>query len=433
VELAKRLVEEKAEQLVVSSKYKSEFFSNMSHELRTPLNSLLILAGELKDNPEENLTDAQVQFASVIHSSGTDLLRLLNDILDLAKVESGTVTLEVSQLPLAELLSALEHDFAQVAEQQGMTFSVEISPDVPASINTDAGRLRQVLKNLLSNAFKFTDHGGVTLRVNQARGGWTVGHERLDTADSVTSFSVSDTGMGITSEMQQRIFEAFAQGDGTTARPYGGTGLGLSISRELVRLLDGEIALSSTPGQGSTFTVYLPSTPAWEGGAGPDPVPETDIRPPSPSPSPSPSPQGPARTDLAGLKALVVDDDFRNIFALTALLERGNFEVISAESGQEGVATLKRTPDVDIVLMDIMMPVMDGYATMRAMRKLPRTGDLPIVAVTANVSAGERQRCIDAGASAYIPKPVDTTELLLLLSEWLPGATRTGLDGADSN
>jgi signal transduction histidine kinase/CheY-like chemotaxis protein/HAMP domain-containing protein len=429
VELAKRLVEEKAEQLVVSSKYKSEFFSNMSHELRTPLNSLLILAGELKDNPEGNLTEEQVQFAGVIHSSGTDLLRLLNDILDLAKVESGTVTLEVSELPLVELVAALEHDFAQVAEQKGMTFSSEISPDVPASINTDAGRLRQVLKNLLSNAFKFTDQGDVKLRVSRAHGGWTVGHEYLDAADSVTAFSVSDTGIGMTHEVQQRIFEAFAQGDGTTARQYGGTGLGLSISRELIRLLDGEITLSSTPGEGSTFTVYLASAPYAEHGAIIGPPPRAVAPPPSPSPTAHPSTNG----KLAGMKALVVDDDFRNIFALTALLERGHFEVISAESGEEGVATLKRTPDVDIVLMDIMMPVMDGYATMRAMRKLPLGADVPIVAITANVSAGERQRCIDAGASAYVPKPVDTTELLLLLSEWLPGATRSGPDGADNN
>jgi CheY-like chemotaxis protein len=196
-------------------------------------------------------------------------------------------------------------------------------------------------------------------------------------------------------------------------------------------VLGGEIALSSTPGEGSTFTVYLPSAPSRAGSennedsATIDPVLEAAV----PVPSPPPASQRAAGADLTGMKALVVDDDFRNIFALTALLERGHVEVISAESGEEGIAALKRTPDVDIVLMDIMMPVMDGYATMRAMRKLPLAADVPIVAITAHVSAGERQRCIDAGASAYIPKPVDTTELLLLLSEWLPGITHSAADG----
>ncbi len=294
VELAKRLVEEKAEQLVVSSKYKSEFFSNMSHELRTPLNSLLILARELADNPEENLTEAQVQYASVIHSSGTDLLRLLNDILDLAKVESGTVTLEISDLPLAELAAALERDFGQVADQKGMTFSVELSPDLPRSIVTDPGRLRQVLKNLLSNAFKFTEHGEVSVRVTRSIGGWSVENERLGRAESVVAFSISDTGIGITPEMQRRIFEAFAQADGTTARQYGGTGLGLSISRELVRLLHGEIALTSTPEQGSTFTVYLPAAP--DGDAGAAPPPARALAEPT-----TPLPRAPASAHLAGM------------------------------------------------------------------------------------------------------------------------------------
>jgi signal transduction histidine kinase/CheY-like chemotaxis protein/HAMP domain-containing protein len=415
VELAKRLVEEKAEQLAVSSKYKSEFFSNMSHELRTPLNSLLILARELEDNPEQNLTEAQVQYASVIHSSGTDLLRLLNDILDLAKVESGTVTLEISELPLVELQDALERDFAHVADQQGVSFAVELAPDLPRTIATDPGRLRQVLKNLLSNAFKFTDNGEVRLRVSIADSGWSPANTTLAQAGAVTAFSIGDTGIGITAELQRRIFEAFAQADGTTARQYGGTGLGLSISRELVRLLGGEIALRSTPGEGSTFTVYLPSGGARHAGV-------TVLAASEPAiPKPSSSLRQPG-ADLAGMKALIVDDDFRNIFALTTLLERGRLKVIAAESGEDGVAILKRTTDVDVVLMDIMMPMMDGYATMRAMRKLPWAGELPIIAITANVSAGERQRCIDAGACAYLSKPVDTAELLSVLSEWLPRA-----------
>jgi len=397
VELAKRLVEEKAEQLAVSSAFKSEFFSNMSHELRTPLNSLLILAGELKANPDKNLTETQVQYATIIQSSGSDLLRLLNDVLDLAKVESGTVTLEVGELPLLDLQDALEREFRPVADQKGMSFSVELASDSPPSIATDPGRLRQVLKNLLANAFKFTEQGGVTVRVSRPDNGWSPTHDDLRQTTDVTAFSISDTGIGIAADLQQRIFEAFAQADGTTARQYGGTGLGLSISRELVQLLGGEITLTSTLGEGSTFTVYLPST---RNGHTPTTV------------TPAPARRGPSRperstaAELAGKKVLVIDDDFGNIFAITTLLERGGLEVVSAESGAEGVAILERSPDIDIVLVDIMMPIMDGYDTMRAMRKLPLPELVAIVALTARTGTGERERCIEAGASAYIAKPV---------------------------
>ena len=474
LELSRRLAEGKAEQLAISLKYKSEFFSNMSHELRTPLNSLLILAGELEANHEENLTEAQVQYASTIRSSGNDLLLLLNDILDLAKVESGTVTLTIDELPLLELQKAVERDFRPVSDQQGLSFSVELAPGLPPAIATDASRLRQVLKNLLSNAFKFTEQGDVRLRVSMSDGGWSSANEALVNADAVLAFSVSDTGIGITADKQQLIFEAFAQADGTAAREYGGTGLGLSISRELVRLLGGEITLNSTVGEGSTFTLYLPRAlvddaspmvplPTAAPAPKPTPVPElagpvsnddangaavavleapavkpallaeprssaSEPGPASVGPAPpaliamrplSP-PAHPAGTGLAGMKVLVVDDDFRNIFALTALLKRVQVEVVSAESGEQGIAALNQAPDVDLVLVDIMMPGMDGYATMRAMRKLPMAAELPLVAFSAKVGDGERQRCIDAGASAYVPKPVDTAQLLAILGEWLP-------------
>ncbi len=423
VELAKALVEEKAAQLAVSSKYKSEFFSNMSHELRTPLNSLLILAAELKDNAQENLTESQVQYATVIHSSGSDLLRLLNDILDLAKVESGTVHLDVRELPLQELKDALERDFSHVAEQKGVGFRVELASGVGASIATDAGRLRQVLKNLLSNAFRFTDRGSVTVHVGPAESGWSRINDSLNAAAAVTAFSVTDTGIGISVDLQQRIFEAFAQADGSTARQFGGTGLGLSISRELVQLLGGEITLTSAPEEGSIFTIYLPSslTPlpevavVMEGVAGlvGDAPAELLMRS-----------SGPPVSSLAGMKVLVIDDDIRNIFAMTTLLERGNLQVISAEGGEEGLALLARSPETDIVLVDIMMPVMDGYATMRAMRKLPGGTDLPIVAVTAKVGPGERRRCVEAGASAYVPKPVQNgPDFLAVLAECLPASS----------
>jgi signal transduction histidine kinase/CheY-like chemotaxis protein/HAMP domain-containing protein len=454
VELAKRLVEEKAEQLATSSRYKSEFFANMSHELRTPLNSLLILAGELEGNAEQNLTAAQVQYASVIRSSGNDLLRLLNDILDLAKVESGTVTLEVSDLPLAELCETMEADFNKVAEKQNLAFSVSVAPDLPAAITTDAGRLRQILKNLLANAFKFTETGDVTLVVSRPALGWTPEGPTLAAASSVLAFSVIDTGIGITAAVQDRVFDAFAQADGTAARHYGGTGLGLSISLELVRLLGGEIALTSALGEGSTFTVYLPAVFAGETHSNSRDSSEIAPEPPRQPPAPTAIPAGgnghsasppvstltpsvvaalwpltppsrPAGVALAGRRALIVDDDSRNTFALTALLHNHQIEVIPAESGEAALAILGQDQGVDIVFVDIMMPGMDGYQTLRAMRKMLGDTKLPLVAFTAKVGAGERQRCLNAGASDYIPKPVDTTELIATLGKWIPATTAT--------
>jgi signal transduction histidine kinase/CheY-like chemotaxis protein/HAMP domain-containing protein len=417
VERAKRLVEEKAEQLAVSSAFKSEFFSNMSHELRTPLNSLLILAGELKANPENNLTDAQVQYASTIQSSGTDLLSLLNDILDLAKVESGTVTLESNELSLAELQEVIEVEFRPVAEKKGMSFSVELAADTRPTIVTDPGRLRQVMKNLLSNAFKFTDRGGVHLRMSNATDGWNPENQSLSQAASVVAFSITDTGIGIAEDLQTRIFEAFGQADGTTARQYGGTGLGLSISREIVQLLGGEITLSSTLGEGSTFTVYLPLPPKHEAGVAAVAAPPHEFVALNKVSRPLPD-------TLAGMKVLVVDDDFRNIFAVTVLLERGHLEVIAAESGAEALAVLEATPDVGLVLVDIMMPVMDGYETMQEMRKLAREAPLAIIALTAKAGAGERERCTNAGASAYISKPVeDGADFLADLAACVAAAT----------
>jgi signal transduction histidine kinase/HAMP domain-containing protein/ActR/RegA family two-component response regulator len=430
VQNAKRLVEEKAEQLALSSAFKSEFFSNMSHELRTPLNSLLILAAELRANPEQNLTDTQVQHATIIQSSGADLLRLLNDILELAKVESGTITPEIGELPLVELQHALDREFRPVADQKGMSFSMELAPDIPPTIATDPRRLRQVLKNLLANAFKFTEHGGVTIRVARPDSGWKPANGKLGSAGDVLAFSITDTGIGIPPELQKNIFDAFAQGDGTTARQYGGTGLGLSISRELVVLLGGEIALASTLGEGSTFTVYLPSAYSDRSGK---PAPAT-ARSPVERPSaavasepealpPSPRRDGLPAVQLQGMKVLVVDDDFRNIYAITVLLERGDLTVVSAESGTEAVAVLEQTPDIDLVLVDIMMPVIDGYETMRTMRDLPVHGDVPIIALTAKTGVGERERCVEAGATAYIAKPVENgPDFLLDLGQCLAAA-----------
>jgi signal transduction histidine kinase/DNA-binding response OmpR family regulator/HAMP domain-containing protein len=446
IEQSKHLLEEKAAQLAISSKYKSEFIANMSHELRTPLNSLLILAEQLKDNPDNNMTDTQVQYASVISTSGRELMTLLNSILDLAKVESGAMEAELAEFSVGELRSALLNEFELVAQKKGLEYSIDIAPGSPETIVTDAQRLRQILKNLLANAFKFTERGQVQVQVGVADHGWGPGSGPLVDASRVLFITVRDTGIGIDADQQQRIFEAFAQGDGTTARLYGGTGLGLSISRELAGLLGGKITLASAPGHGSTFTVFLPidglmktaygvanSLPIAD--AGPDVVPITlpagaELAGSGVSGRERRPSDAATDTDLTGRKILVVDDDYRNIFALTALLERVHAEVLSAESGYEALVTLERVPTVDVVLMDIMMPGMDGYDTMRAIRAIEHFKNLPIIAVTGKVMAGELERCIDAGATNYVPKPVDSAELLAALNYWLPTAVPAVTTGA---
>jgi len=701
VEQARGALEEKAKQLALTSKYKSEFLANMSHELRTPLNSLLILSDQLSKNHEGNLSGKQVQFCKTIHASGNDLLELINDILDLSKIESGTVTVEAGDLILSDLQDYVERTFQHVAEARKLEFNVGLDKDLVRTIRTDAKRLQQVLKNLLSNAFKFTEVGGVSLEVRKADGGWSTDHEILNAASSVIAFAVVDTGIGIHPDKQQIIFEAFQQADGSTSRKYGGTGLGLAISREIARMLGGEIRLISIPNQGSTFTLYLPQVyrpsigslhdqgdeplrpPLPRLNAAPqvlaeiEPVPESavlvneigddrgtiqagdrvmlivdndlhfarilleeahskgfkglvstqgmaaislarefmpdaislDIRLPdmdgwrvldrlkndlttrhipvfvittemdwergmnlgaldmfakpiqsqealdrtmtrirdyaershknllvlhegeqtrqtieklfgnsrvrvstftnadlaftalmdgnfdcmvvdldlkqggcalllerlSQEPKvrnvpaviksvrdlaeeeqgmlkrygreaqrrwtrsddrlldeiamllhlklgdlPEPHRQSIARlrqTDsvLAGKKALVVDDDIRNIFALTSVLERQNMNILSAETGRSAIDTLIHTPEIDVVLMDIMMPGMDGYDTIREIRKIERFAELPIVAVTAKAMKGDREKCLEAGATDYLAKPVDTELLLSML------------------
>jgi signal transduction histidine kinase/HAMP domain-containing protein len=433
VEQAKRLVEEKAGQLAVSSKYKSEFIANMSHELRTPLNSLLMLAEQLQDNPDSNMTKTQVEYASVILSSGRDLLKLLNNILDLAKVESGTVTVEETDVSLAKLRTDLLREFEPVARERSLAYAVEIAPDCPRHIVTDAQRLGQILRNLLANAFKFTSQGEVRLEICQVENGWS--QETVSQVDAalVVAFTVSDTGVGIEADQLQRIFEAFAQGDGSTSRLYGGTGLGLSISQTLVGLLGGEITVTSSPGQGSRFSVYLPVNLLEPNSVtvGVEVMPLESIglalRSPEGGPElghPEPTSKGQSENALddhpfGGMNILVVDDDFRNVFALTALLERGNATVAVAENGINAIAVLMQDPSIDLVLMDIMMPGMDGYATTRAIRKIEQFVTMPIIAVTGKVLSGERERCIDAGANDYVSKPVNTAELLSAIAPWI--------------
>jgi signal transduction histidine kinase/DNA-binding response OmpR family regulator/HAMP domain-containing protein len=694
VEQARYALEEKAAELALTSKYKSEFLANMSHELRTPLNSILILSQQLAENPASNLTGKQVEFSRNINSSGSDLLNLINDILDLSKIESGTVTVDVEEISFSGLRENIDRNFRHVAEAKSLPFHVVFDDDLPRSLASDPKRLQQILKNLLSNAVKFTTHGKVEVRVALATRGWTLDHPVLSIAQQVVAFAVSDTGIGVAPEKQRLIFEAFQQADAGTSRKYGGTGLGLAISRELAVLLGGEIKLVSVHGQGSTFTLFLPVLYA-----GPDSARSVPLRTSSganarthtltvlPSPReehieddrnsieqgdpvlliieddphyarillglgrnkgfkgivamkgtlglslarqfrPSaisldiflpdmlgwtvlnqlkldptlrhipvqivtmeeerqhglahgafsylvkaptteaveaalgrirdftrprtkrllivedneierqsiaellgyrdiemvsvgtggealeamldrkfdcvvldlrlPDISGfellervhaqPALTDvpvvvftgkelnaeeqtrlkaiaksivlkdvqsperlldetalflhrvvtelplekqhmlerlhgsnevLRGRRILVVDDDARNIFALTSLLENHEMDVISVTNGQGAIEIIRNTPDLSIVLMDIMMPDMDGYETMREVRKSPEFRTLPIIALTAKAMKGDREKCLDAGASDYISKPVNTDQLLSLMKVWL--------------
>ena len=700
VEQARQALEEKAEQLALTSKYKSEFLANMSHELRTPLNSLLILAHQLAGNPEGNLTARQVEYCKTIHASGNDLLTLINDILDLCKIESGIVRLDIAELRFAELRDYVDRTFRHVAEAKALDFMIDLDPELPRQIFTDSQRLEQVLRNLLSNAFKFTEKGRVVLSMAAVTEGWSQGLETLNHARSVIAFSVSDTGIGIAPEKQQIIFEAFRQADGSTSRRYGGTGLGLTISREIARLLGGEIRLASAVGQGSTFTLYLPQSHVPLRPTRRELPPPTNVPRPSETPEPiaveptleqiqattdslvdddrgeirsgdkvvliveddphyarvlveaarekgfkalvsargaaalamarelkpdaitldihlpdcdgwrvldrlkidlatrhipiqiitvDPD-QHPAltrgalsyltksdqrepvekafdelkkfierpiknllvvddddvqRTNIAeligngdvqttavasghdalasiqsekfdcvildlglpdmsgvelidqikklddsrrlpvivytandipneerarlkkvadrivvkdagsperlvdetalllhrkaaslperqrkmieklyesvldGKRVLLVDDDIRNIFAMTSVLERFGMQVLSAENGKDAIQTLLQRPDIDVVLMDIMLPTMDGYATIRAIREIEQLQELPIVAVTAKAMKGDREKCIAAGASDYVSKPVDVEQLRSILRLWL--------------
>ncbi|MDP4500518.1 HAMP domain-containing protein [Nonomuraea turcica] len=442
IEQARRTLEERAEQLAVSSRYKSEFLANMSHELRTPLNSLLVLAKLLTENAEGNLTSQQVEFARTIHSAGSALLQLINDMLDLSKVEAGRMDIHPIQVSLPKMVDLLEAAFAPLAQDKGLSFSVDVESDVPNELRADEQRLQQVLRNLLSNAVKFTPRGEVKLRVAVAPPGVDFDDNTLHDARDLLAFQVIDTGIGIAPDKRDVIFEAFRQADGTTSRKYGGTGLGLAICRDIARLLGGEIHVDSELGKGSTFTLYLPASytgplAATDGSAGrrqlmasPADEPATVTVPEPPMPLDLPMPElvePPIETPvqwqgddpLSGAKILIVDDDIRNVFALTSVLERHGSTVVYAENGREGIEQLERNEDVALVLMDIMMPEMDGWATTSAIRRMPQFADLPIIALTAKVMRGDREKSIASGASDYVPKPVDVDRLLERLRGWL--------------
>jgi signal transduction histidine kinase/CheY-like chemotaxis protein len=532
IEQARQEIEERAQQLALASKYKSEFLANMSHELRTPLTSLLILAGVLAQNPTRNLTPKQVEFANVIHSAGTDLLQLINDILDLSKVEAGKMDIHPELFPLSQLLDYVQATFRPLTAEKQLDFEVTVAENVPEELLTDQQRLRQVLRNLLSNAVKFTEAGRVALGVGLE--------------GSTLVFSVADTGIGIAEENLHTIFGAFQQADGTTSRKYGGTGLGLSISREVAYLLGGEIRAESVLGKGSTFALHLPvahfgiperrmldaprraslESPDGQrvlvleapdnglltmlsrgvatdmGGVGvttvhnPDEALEVlsaqpyecvvlDISLPgataltflkrlteselelpvlayatlklsaaqdrllqaqvrnrpielvtsldelreritlhvSANLPHDPSTQDtlvPAEfASLRGRRVLLIDDDTRNVFALSGMLELNGLVVTHAPNGRKGIEELLAAPDLELILMDVMMPEMDGYATTAAIREMPRFADLPIIAVTAKAMEGDREKSLASGASDYVTKPVDANELLSCIARWL--------------
>ncbi|MFD5284216.1 HAMP domain-containing protein, partial [Streptomyces rubrogriseus] len=582
IEQARQELEARAQQLSLASKYKSEFLANMSHELRTPLNSLLILAQLLAQNPSRNLTPKQVEYAGIIHSAGSDLLQLINDILDLSKVEAGKMDVSPERVTLRQLIEYVEATFRPMTSQKGLEFTVVTAPGAPADLLTDDSRLRQVLRNLLSNAVKFTERGGVELAVEPAPDDEVPGG--VVRGGPVVAFRVKDTGIGIPEQNLESIFGAFQQADGTTSRKYGGTGLGLSITREIAQLLGGAVTVDSTPDRGSTFTLYLPvARPDFEdllarapehlpADASSDvldrPAPVAELtgghrrrprrllvveerprglltlvaesvvadlthgrddagdRPPldvitavgaeeaagalaaepchcvvlelgmpddeasrflralrgdsalasvpvlvhsghradaavaedlrsraaggtleflagldelrerialhlaaeepgdvlslvRPEEPPRPDPragQGPP----AGRTVLVVDDDARNLFALSGILELHGFRVLHAENGRRGIEALVDHPEVALVLMDVMMPEMDGYTATAEIRRIPRYAELPIIAVTAKAMPGDREKSLASGASDYVTKPVDTKDLIACVRRWLP-------------
>ncbi|MFY1653669.1 HAMP domain-containing protein [Solwaraspora sp. WMMB762] len=426
IELARIGLEEKAQQLSRASAYKSEFLANMSHELRTPLNSLLLLARLLADNPDDNLTGKQIEFAKTIHSAGSDLLSLIDDILDLSKIEAGRMDVQPAEVPFGEIRSYVEQAFAPQVDEKGLELHVEVAPDLPPAVVTDAQRLQQILRNLLSNAVKFTDAGSVTLQIAPAPQDLTFEQPALSTADQVVAFTVIDTGIGISDDKLSLIFEAFQQADGTTSRRYGGTGLGLSISRDLARLIGGAISVSSVPGEGSTFTLYVPDVLNTDAVLPPAPLPAAaPIRtalPPLTRPIEVDRPEPPTTRRLDGATVLIIDDDVRNVFALTSALELHGMTVIYADNGVDGVRKLAERPEVNIVLMDAMMPDQDGYETTRIIRRNERFADLPVVFLTAKAMPGDRESALQAGATDYITKPVDLDELITLMVTWINAA-----------
>jgi len=429
LQTVKEELEEQAKQLKLSSKYKSEFLANMSHELRTPLNSILLLSEMLADDLDSELSSEQKEFAKVINSSGNDLLNLINDILDLSKVEAGKLEISFEEVYLSEFVDRLKRNFTQIAKSKSLDFEIDFHEDVPPIIYTDEQRLQQVMKNLLSNAFKFTKEGSVKISVNKAEMNEVKQLPLSNYADIWVKMSVTDTGIGIPADKHAMIFEAFQQVDGATMRKYGGTGLGLSISKEFSQLLGGTCLVESKEGEGSTFTIFIPNLPGGIPLIGIDSIAEDQAA--SAIGSDEAEPENVAAvneesntehspsTVLQGKTVIVADDDHRNIFALKNALNKEGMNVITAENGAECLEKMDELEHFDIVLMDIMMPVMDGYETIRKIRGMEQNNDIPIIALTAKAMKGDRDKCIEAGASDYISKPLKLDQLLSAMRVWL--------------
>ncbi|MFP5348880.1 MAG: response regulator, partial [Gammaproteobacteria bacterium] len=439
VEQARQALEEKAEQLALTSKYKSEFLANMSHELRTPLNSLLILSDQLCKNPEGNLNQKQVDFAKTIHSSGNDLLMLINDILDLSKIESGTVVVDPGELYLGDLKHYVERTFSHVAESRNVGFLIRLDPHLPRSMITDAKRLQQILKNMLSNAFKFTHYGQVTLAIEPVHAGWNPGNDDLNRAPKVLAFSVTDTGIGIPPDKQQIIFEAFQQADGSTSRKYGGTGLGLAISRELSRLLGGEIRLISTPGKGSTFTLYLPQSYAPPRSARKSVLGESakhaaftprlvhtaeklasakldapiDVPVLFPPDVPPPPMVNEADDDRDAIQPgdrvlLIVEND---IGFARVLLESAREKGFKGVVAPLGAAALTLTHDYQpvAITLDIYLPDIDGWRVLDRLKGDLATRHIPVYVISTDDA---RERALRSAAFGFIAKPIQGKDVI---------------------
>lgn len=430
--LAALYLQKQKVELELANKYKSEFLANMSHELRTPLNSIMVLSNLLADDTKKKLTDKQREQATIIYRSGAELLELINEVLDLSKIEAGRMEIHEAPMNVRDFSNEIKIMFEAQATERNLTFEVKVDAGLPQVISTDHKRVYQVIKNLCSNAVKFTHEGGITVKFKRPKSLPNI-NEDLDVKDTL-AISVNDTGEGIPQDKLELIFQAFTQVDGTTTRKYGGTGLGLTISRELAQLLGGGISVESHEGKGSTFTLYIPMKSAEmtekdEVDSASESVAEPFIqntekvlkprgRKPEKESAPEPTAEPEETFEPLNAKVLIVDDDIRNIYALTALFERHQCEVVSVENGEEALNMISKRGDFDFIIMDMMMPVMDGYT---ATRKLKANPDfhIPIIALTAKAMPEDEGKCLRAGADEYLAKPVKRTELIPIVKKHL--------------